>query len=123
MECVQHTEKMNLILIRYKMKKTIEYKKWWKKYKLWFMLGNYCENNNLYLWILDWKGEQFCDVSCNYWALGTNEIQLDHDFLDITPDLKDILVNEWIMKINGLGIYRVNIDKIKSEYKFYQCND
>ena len=123
MEYVQHTEKMNLILIRYKMGKTIEYKKWWKKYKLWFMLGNYCENNNLYLWILNWKGEQFIDVSCNYWALGTNEIQLDHDFVDITPDLKDILVNEWIMEINGLGIYKVNVDKIKSEYKFYQCND
>lgn len=101
-------------------KKIIEYENWGKKYELSFMLGHYTHFDNLYIWLYDYEEWDFCDVSVNWWALGTNEIQLDHDFLDLTPEIKDYLVELGILNWEWLGIYKVDVDKIKSEFEFYE---
>lgn len=101
-------------------KKIIKYENWWKKYELSFMLGHYKANDNLYLWLYDYNEWDFCDISVNRWALWTNEIVLDYDFLDLTPDIKDYLVKLGIMNTKWLGIYKVDVDKIKNEFEFYE---
>lgn len=101
-------------------KKIIQYENWGKKYELSFMLWHYTHFNNLYVWLSDYNEWDFCDISANYWALGTNEIQLDHDFIDFTPEIKDYLVELGILKWGWLWIYKVDVKKIKKEFEFYE---
>lgn len=103
------------------MKKFIEYNFLGSKYNLFFELGRYSNNDNLYVGLSDKKQGSFCDVSKNFWVLWDNEIMLDDDFLDINQDLKYKLMDLWILNLRWFtGIYKVNIKKIKDEYEYIE---
>lgn len=88
-----------------------------KNKKLVFGIGKYATNGNLYLGLYEPDGELFSDISCNYWALGQNEIELDHNFLDICPEIFERLKVEWIL-IDRNIYWRVNLDKVR-EYEYW----
>ena len=89
-----------------------------KDKKLIFGIGKYLDNGNLYLGLYEPNGECFSDISCNYWALGQNEIGLDHDFLDICPEIFERLKQEWIL-IDRNIYWRVNLDKVR-QYEYME---
>lgn len=103
------------------LKKFIEYNFLGSKYKLFFELWRYSNNDNLYVGLSSKKSWCFCDVSENYGLLGSNEIELDNDFLSFNLDLRDMLIELWILKARWLtGIYTVDVKKIKDEYEYVE---
>lgn len=103
------------------LKKFIEYNFLGSKYKLFFELWRYSNNNNLYVGLCDKKQWSFCDVSENHGLLWDNEIILDNDFLDMNQDLKYKLMDLWILDLRWFtGIYKVDVKKIKDEYEYVE---
>lgn len=100
------------------------------KEKLYFTIGTYNYGGNLYVGMVNDKGEDFCDLSVNIptYMLETDEEiiingDISNELVEVLEDL-GILIDTYKMAFSGFGRYKVMIfneemakDYIKIDYR------